>query len=273
MSMEFRDIEGYRDAFPNFPHQFFRTYEKPKYYDYIPESYKLKWEDPHKFLPDRMVNQFNQRIFLNFVHRECFNSCVQGTAALSEAESNCYNNCKSKHLSSLGTFKEILQERRQWKGWKNFLNVQEYSRTPEEIATNYPTDPMLRSKLVDDQEKEFMKKQTMGLREALNSEFAKDEKATIFDVYMNGKYTHDSRVGKERKAALREDFYNEYKELNQKYGAQVAEMLRVKVNTKDWKDVPGDDWVPDEEPAAEVGEIGESTPEPIADAPEAESEQ
>ena len=264
MSMEFRDIFNYRNLYPNFPHHLFRTYEKPKFYDYIPESYKLKWEDPHKFLPDTMVHEFNQRMFLNFVHRECFNSCVQGSGALSEVESSCYNNCKSKHFSSLGTFKEILTEKRKWRGWKNFLNVNEYSRTPEEMATHYPTDPIKRTELRNLEEQKFLNKQTLGLREALNSEFDNNQKQSIFDIYLNGKFTHDSKIGQAKKAALRQDYYNEYRELNEKYGAQVAEMLRSKINIKDWKDVPGDDWVPKEEPTSDS--TGEFSGESISDA-------
>ena len=133
--------------------------------------------------------------------------------------------------------------------------MKEYSRTPEEIATDFPTDPRTRAKIEDQKEQEFMNKQKLGLREALNSEF-EDEKETIsiFDVYMNGKYTADSKLGQQKLASRRKDIYNEYKELNEKYGAQVAEMLKSKVNMKHWKDIPGDDWVPDEEDTGAAGE-------------------
>ena len=249
MSAEFHNIDLYRGAITGFPHQYFRTFEKPKFYDYIPETYKMKWEDPHKFIPDRMVSQFNQKMFLNYIHRECFNSCVSDSSSLTQDEKDCYNNCKNKHLSVLGTFEKVLVQQRKWKGWKNFLNVKEFSRTPEEIGTTYPTDPAKRAELVDKKEREFMNKQTLGLREALNSEFEETkEERTIFDVYMKGEYTYDSKVGKERLSKRRNDIYNEYKELNEKYGAQVAEMLKSKVNLKDWKDIPGDEWVPEEEP-------------------------
>ena len=70
MSAEFHDTDMFRGLFTDFPHHYFRTFEKPKHYDYIPESYKMKWEDPHKFIPYNMTSHFNQRMFINFIHRE-----------------------------------------------------------------------------------------------------------------------------------------------------------------------------------------------------------
>lgn len=261
---EFRDFDHYRSAIPNFPHLFFRTFDKPKVYDYIPETFKMKWEDPHKFIPDRMLSHFNQRTFINYIHRECFNSCVNTNAALSEAEKSCYENCKNKHLSALGTFKEALLQNRKWKGWKNFINLREYERTPEEIGTVYPTDPHRRADLETKKELKFMSDQSRGLREALNSEFESPvEESTVFDEYLKGKYPAESLVGKHKASQQRKDVYNEYKELNEKYGAQVAELLRSKVNMKDWKDIPGDDWLPDEEsPAVESAPEGKSEEAP-----------
>ena len=104
---EFGNRASQREIFPNFPKVFFTTFDKPKYYDYIPESYKLNWEDPHKFIPDRMVSDFNQKLFINFIHRECFNSCINSSSSLSETERQCYNNCQNKHLSSLATFRKF----------------------------------------------------------------------------------------------------------------------------------------------------------------------
>ena len=231
---------------PDFPKIYFSTFEKPKFYDYIPESFKLNWEQPHKFIPDRMLSHFNQKMFINYVHRECFNSCVTSGASLSAQETTCYSNCRNKHMSALGTFRDILLQRRKWKGWRNFISVREYSRTPEEIATDFPTDAKARAKILDERDEKFVTKQRLGLREALNSEFVEPEKLTIFDVYMQGKFTNESRVGKEHKSRQREDYYNDFREMNEKYGAQVAEMLRSRVNLKDWKDIPGDDYVPED---------------------------
>ncbi len=243
------EFNNYSDLKINqaYPKILFSTFEKPKFYDYIPESYKINWPDPQKFLPDSMMSHFNKRVFINFIHRECFNSCVADNAQLSSQETQCYQNCKNKHLSSLETFKNIMMERRRWKGWKNFISVKEYSRTPEEIGTNFPTDLIRRHQIYDNKEEQFLSENTMGLREALNSEFvdANKKTKTIFDVY--GDAPLNSKVGQEKLAEQRKDVYNEYVEMNEKYGPRVAEMLKGNVNMQDWKDVPGDDWKPEEE--------------------------
>ena len=122
----------------------FSTYEKPKSYDFIPETFKLNWDQPEKFLPDHMIESFNQRIFNNFLHRECFNSCITNSSSLVQSEIDCYNNCRNKHLYSVGIFRDILMTRRKWKGFKNYINIREYSREPEEMGTDIPTEPMKR---------------------------------------------------------------------------------------------------------------------------------
>lgn len=232
-----------------YPRLFSRTYEKPKSYDYIPESFKLIWEDPHKFIPDKVLSQFNERMFLNFIHRECFNSCLTNSATLSEYEKSCYKNCQNKHLMSLGTFKEALMARRKWRGWKNYVSLKEYSRTPEEMATDFPTDPIIRGELLKHQEMQFEAKQKIGLRELFNSKKEPKNTMTIFDLYFKGRFPADSKVAKEKEANQRKDIYNEYRELSEKYGDRIAELLKKKVNMNDWKDVPGDNWTPEEEEA------------------------
>jgi len=259
--MEFGNYADYRKLIPNYPKLFFTTFEKPKYYENIPDSYNIQWDDPHKFIPDKYLSNFNQRMFVNFIHRECFNSCVNYSSNLSNEETICYENCKNKHLSSLETFKNILLERRKWKGWKNFVALKEYSRIPEEMGTDFPTDPQRRHEIYDKQEETFMLKQKIGLREALNSEFSTDEKQTIFDVYLNQENPPlYSKAGLEIKAKEREDKYNEYKELNEKYGSQVADLLKQKVNIKNWKDVPGEDWTPEEADSSETIPFSEQNP-------------
>jgi hypothetical protein len=56
--------------FLGYPKIYFSTFEAPKHYDYIPETFKLNWEDPHKFIPDRMLPHFHKKMFLNYLHRE-----------------------------------------------------------------------------------------------------------------------------------------------------------------------------------------------------------
>ena len=230
-----------------FPRLFYQTFEKPKTYDYIPESFKLIWEDPHKFIPDKMLNHFNEKMFINFIHRECFNSCLTKTSSLTENEINCYKNCQNKHLMSIGTFKEALMSRRKWRGWKNYVSLKEYSRTPEEMATDFPTDPILRGEFLKHKDLQFEAKQKTGLRELFAARKEPEKNISIVDLYFKGRFPSDSKVAKEKLANRRKDIYNEYLELNEKYGDRINELLKKKVNMADWKDVPGDNWVPDEE--------------------------
>lgn len=226
------------------PNLYFSTYEAPKHYDYIPDAYKLNWEDPHKFIPDRNLTHFNQKMFVNFIHRECFNSCVQRGARLSENETNCYKSCQNKHLSSIGVFKEILMNKRKWKGFRQFVSLREYSRRPDEIATDIPTDPLMKAAYYN----YIDSKQLENVKYELRNIFGHYEykPPTIFEIYLQGKFTEGSNVEKNLKAQERADKYNEYKELSEKYGDQIKELLKKKVDVDNWKDVPGDNFTPEE---------------------------
>lgn len=241
---------------------YFTTYEAPKTYSYIPESYKLVWPEHDKFLPSVMEKSFNQKMHYNFLHRECFNSCVTDSSSLSKTELNCYKNCQSKHSYSMGTFKSILLAKRKWKGFLNFVNVKEYSRRPEEMTTGIPTDPMMNLayyKAVEELKDINLKSGIIDLFGGSNV-----ETKNIFDMYLEGRLAQNSQAEKEHLKEKRKDIYNEYQELNDKYGDKIQELLKKRVNLKNWRGIPGDDWEPEEE---------ETTTEAAAEEAPTESEE
>ena len=226
----------------NYGDLIFSTYEKPKHYDYIPEVYKLRWDQPEKFLPDYLINSFNQKLYNNFLHRECFNSCITNSNSLTSEEQTCYKNCQSKHLYSMGIFKDVLMTRRKWRGFRNYINIKEYSRVPEEMGTDAPTDPIMRQQYLKYNRYQKDKEAKYGLSKIFDGDKFKVEAKNIFDFYLEGRYTTDSNIDKEK----RKDFYNEYKELTEVYGDKVHELLKGKIDLKDWKNIPGEDFVPED---------------------------
>jgi len=117
-------------------------------YDYIPDTYKNYWEDYNLFVPRSMVKSFNRKVYYNFIQRECFNSCIQSSdLSVSDEERSCFNNCRSKHLSSLGLYEKITLARRKWNGILDFVNLYEFNKKPENMGHLVPTDPILLSTL------------------------------------------------------------------------------------------------------------------------------
>lgn len=118
-----------------------------KKYDYIPETYKNKWEDFDLFLPRTMTQSFNRKIYYNFLQRECFNSCIQSanSGSVSDEEKSCFNNCRNKHLSSLGIYEKVTMAKRKWNGILDFVNLTEFNKKPEDLGHLIPTDPNLLS--------------------------------------------------------------------------------------------------------------------------------
>ena len=116
-------------------------------YDYIPETYKIQWDDYDQFLPKNMTSIFNKKIYYNFLQRECFNSCIQSASsdAISDEERSCFNNCRSKHLASLGIYERVTMAKRKWNGILSFVNLAEFNKKPEEMNKMIPTDPYLTS--------------------------------------------------------------------------------------------------------------------------------
>lgn len=120
-----------------------------KKYDYIPETYINKVQDFNLFIPLSHQYAFHTKLYYNFLQRECFNSCIQtaSSSSLSDEESSCFNNCRSKHLASLAIYEKVTMAKRRWNGMLDWVNLHEYHKRPEEMGHLVPTDIYLRSSL------------------------------------------------------------------------------------------------------------------------------
>ncbi|MFM7855635.1 MAG: hypothetical protein ACKO96_27835, partial [Flammeovirgaceae bacterium] len=75
-----------------------------------------------------------------------FNSCIQSAnSSLTDEERTCFNNCRSKHLYSLGIYEKVTLARRKWNGILDFVNLSEFNKKPEDMSYLIPTDPLLLS--------------------------------------------------------------------------------------------------------------------------------
>lgn len=240
------------DLHPSIDKIVFSTYEVPKSYDNIPQSYQMNWEDPTKFIPDRLLKYFNQKIYYNFLHRECFNSVVLPGNSLTEIENQQFANCQNKHRASLGIFQDIMIAKKKWQGFKHYINIKEYSRTPEEMTTSVPTDPLLRGAYLNYVEANKHNEVKRGFPELFGMHTP--HKTDIIQAYLSGVYLNDTNIQKNKKE--REDKYTEYKELSAKYDNQIKELLKKRVNTKNWKDILGENFDP-----LSDGEESETEPE------------
>lgn len=227
------------------------NYEKPKTWSYIPETYKNQWRDPNKFIPNDMKRSFNQQMYYNFLHRECFNSCLSSnnkSTMPSTQELSCYENCKNKHLSSLGIFVNAILSKRKWDGFLNFINLREYQKDPDEMAKLVPHDPFLRSSIIEYRAFQEYLEVNKGVNEVLNStEFEKP--MSIFEFYL---FKPVPEFSKRYKAILNKTIgdYEHYKQLTEKYGHIIKEKYS-NADVNDWEGIEGDDWSP-ESAAAEA---------------------
>ncbi len=112
-----------------------RQIDAPKSYSFIAPTYLINVPNPLSFLPKRQIKSFNEKVFLNTLHRECFNSCID-----TENEDQCYTNCQSKHLASIQLLKTAIEERRKYDPFNSYFNLREYHKRPEEQGVNIPSD-------------------------------------------------------------------------------------------------------------------------------------
>lgn len=112
-----------------------RKIDDPKRYHFIAPSFIKKYKNPLNFLPYKYVTHFNEKIFYNLIHRECFNSCVN-----TDNEEICYSNCQLKTLTSIELFKTAIEENFKNDIINSVLNLEEYHKRPEDIGQNIPSD-------------------------------------------------------------------------------------------------------------------------------------
>ena len=219
-----------------------RYYEKPKTYSFLPFTFVIKHRDPENFIPYRLEKHFNEISFYN-MHRQCFNSCVDKTDV-----KECYNNCTSKHLSSIQIFKTALEEHRKWNPVTSYINLREFHKRPEEMGVNVPTDGNYYSKLEYLTTKFFENvwgKNTKGYNDlfdqALGTTNKSKQSTNIFNLYLNGLFPPYTKKAIERSNVTKR--YEEYMNLMNEYGSKIEENLdSSKEYDVNWGNISGEDY-------------------------------
>jgi len=240
---------------------YFHVYEEPKKVSSIKDSFIIDWIDQEKFLPDSYLNEFNATLFYNYLHRECFKSSISKSAGINFSEVSTYKNCVEKHQFSIKVFSNVVMASRKWRGPLSFINMREYSRQPEEMGTSIPTNSIIRKNYMDQLKIKENEQRGRGFEDLLSSVKPKNPISFVWEFLLKKK-SFISRFDLEE-ALRNKDTLAEYTRLNEKYGSELAKELKAKVNINDWKDIPGDDYVPEEpepEPEAEPIVIDDTCP-------------
>lgn len=235
----------------------FHVYEEPKKVSSIKDSFIIDWVDNEKFLPDSYLNEFDATLFYNYIHRECFKSSIKNSNGINSSEVLSYKNCVSKHQFSIKVFSNVIMASRKWKGFLSFINMREYSRQPQEMGTSIPNNPIIRKNYMDQLKIKENEERGRGVENLLSNIKTKNPMSFVYQFLLKKK-SFLSRYDIEE-ALRNKDTLAEYTRLNEKYGSELAEELKAKVDIKDWKDIPGDDYVPEE-----------PEPEPVAESTEGE---
>lgn len=250
---------------------YFHVVEEPKKYSSIKDTYITNWQDANDFLPKNYLKSFDSLLFYNFIHRECFKSSITNNSSnIESVEVNSYKNCVSKHQFSIQVFSNVLKASRRWKGFLSYIDLREYSRIPEEMGTNIPTNPLIRKQVLDMKiikENEDRKK---AIENILNKPEPKKPLNFVYE-YILKKKGFSSRLELEEAFASK-NLLSEYNRLNEAYGADLANELKAKVDLKNWGGIPGDDFTPeddDSEPSAGGEEASADAPSGDADSSEA----
>lgn len=216
-----------------------RLLKEPQKYNFLPNSFIIRVKDPENFIPYKLEKHFNEKIFYNVLHRECFNSCID-----SEETEDCYSNCRSKHLTSIQLFKKAVEESRKWNPITSYINIREYQKRPSEMGLNTPSDIDYYAKY------NYLKQQVLSKldfkKEGLNKIFAnatnlsQRNTTNIFNLYLSGKFPPFTQKALDRNNI--KSRYEEYVKLNEKYGEQLDELVNSKEPELNWGHVSGEDY-------------------------------
>jgi len=225
---------------------FFHVYEEPKKYSSIKETFITNWQDNHNFLPNNYLKSFDSLLFYNFIHRECFRSSItRNSSNIETSEVNFYKNCVSKHQYSIQVFSNILKSSRKWKGFLAYVDLKEYSRAPEEMGTNIPTNPIIRKQYLDMVKIKENEERKKGIENVLGNPQPQKPMNFVYE-YILKKRGFSSKLDLEEAFASK-NLLAEYNRLNEAYGADFANEIKTKVDLKNWGGIPGDDFTAEDE--------------------------
>lgn len=220
-----------------------RMHPEPKTYKFLPSTFLIKVRNPENFIPYSHQKYFNEKIFYNVYHRECFNSCVD-----TSSPEQCYSNCQSKHSTSVELFKTAVEEKRKYSPITSYLNLKEYQKRPDEMGKNVISDADYNKKFLD-MNRKFREKYSFdansletGFMDFFNKTYNTRKITTnIFDIYVKGQYPPYAKEADKRNDVSNR--YSEYTQLNEKYGSQINSVLEkeFKEDTT-WGHINGDDY-------------------------------
>ena len=241
----------------------FQSYEKPKKYDTIKDTYIINWQENQNFLPKSYLKSFDSILFYNLIHRECFRTAIKNTSNLDQSEIKTYKNCVSKHQYAVQTFTSVISSSRKWKGFLSYIDMREYSRNPEEMGTSVPTNPIIRKKYLDMVKIKENEERKRGLLNLFGGQKKRNPLNFVYEYLLN-KTNILSRLDLEV-ALSSKNILQEYNRLNETYGEELAKEIKSKVDLKSWNGITGDDFVAEEESTPvpesvneEGGSLGES---------------
>ena len=212
-----------------------KTYNKSN----LPNTFAIRLKQPENFIPDNWKKHFNEKMFYNVLHRECFNSCID-----IENSKDCYLNCKDKHSASIEIFKTAVEEKRKWNFFGSIANFREYHKRPQDIGKNVPSDVdyYAKTNYIKDQLNQEKQQLTSGLDDVFKgaSNLFSREKTNIFKMYVSGLFPPNTQKALERNNI--QGRYEEYMKLNQKYGEKIDELMNSKDQEFTWGHIDGEDY-------------------------------
>jgi len=248
---------------------YFHVVEEPKKYSSIKETFITNWQDTHNFLPNSYLKSFDSILFYNFIHRECFKSSIERNSSnIETSEISSYKNCVSKHQYSIQVFSKILHASRKWKGFLSYIDIKEYSKHPEEMGTNIPTNPIVRKQYLDMVKIKENEERKKGIENVLGNPQKPKPLNFVYEFLLN-KRGILSRLDLE-KALASKNLLAEYNRLNDIYGAELANELKTKVDLKNWGGIQGDDFVAEDDESSNAGPVDEDVPASEVPSPDSE---